>query len=148
MEYNPLYMDYTKTLVRYTWIIIISEKWTYLDEIVGSTEMRRRTWRCRIWSCKDWNLVKWLRPPRQTWKRSPWMEVILRAATIKIWVTKIVYSEEREQIEHLKNPRKGDAVKTVMTVLQRRCDKLYRTSYVQWKKMLKITLWLQLTFFL
>lgn len=40
------------------------------------------------------------------------MEVTVRAATIKIWVTKIVYSEEREQIEHLKDPRKGDAVKT------------------------------------
>ena len=34
------------------------------------------------------------------------MEVTVRAATIKIWVTNVVCSEEREQIEHLKEPTK------------------------------------------
>lgn len=129
MEYNPLYMDYTKSTD--TWIIIISEKWTYLDEIVAVQRWEEGPGDAEfeVVVTEQWNGSD---HQSKTWKRSP-KEVILRA-TIKIWVTKIVYSEEREQIEHLKNPRKGDAVKTVMTVLQRRCDKRYRTSYVQVKK--------------
>lgn len=63
------------------------------------------------------------------------MEVTVRAATIKVWVTKIVYSEEGEQIDHLKRAKKRWCNENkVMTVLQQRCDKLYQTSHVQVKK--------------